>query len=168
MVWIGRPLTSGGRFLPRRMIAALDVPWMEVLMRLVRFSPLFVMLVLSGCGLFSSSTGAPLIADMRSPIEDVPVPAGFTMTDTSSSKMVAQGGVRIVNHYYTGDDNILAVASFYRDKLPQKNWLWVDQLQPTGKEVIEHFSKKGETCTVTITRRLFDTMIRIQIDPLKP
>ena len=137
-------------------------------MRLVRFSPLFVMLILGGCNLFTSSDTAPLIADIRSPIEDVPVPAGFTMTDTSSSKMVAQGGVRVVNHYYTGQDNILSVANFYREKLPQKNWLWIDQLQPTGKEVIERFSKKGETCTVTVTRRVFDTMICIQIDPLNP
>jgi hypothetical protein len=50
--------------------------------------------------------------------------------------------------------------------MPQKDWIWADQNQPTGKEVVVHFTKKGEECFVTVTKRMFDTVIRIRIDPL--
>jgi hypothetical protein len=133
-------------------------------MRLTHFFPLAVVLALGGCGT-TDSASAPLIADVRSPIADVPVPAGFSMASTSTSKMVAESGLRTVNHFYTGHDNFLAVANFYRDKMPQKGWVWTGQTQPTGKQVIEHFSKKAEICTVTVDSRLFDTMIHIEIGP---
>ena len=133
-------------------------------MRLMHFLPLVVVLALSGCET-TDSARAPLIADVRSPIVDVPVPAGFSMASTSSSKMVAESGLRTVNHFYTGQDNFLAVANFYREKLPQKGWVWTGQTQPTGKQVIEHFAKKAEICTVTVDSRLFDTMIHIEIGP---
>jgi hypothetical protein len=136
-------------------------------MRLAQIFPLCVALTLGGCGLFGGGGGSgPLVADVMSPIVDVPVPAGFSMSASSSSKEVAAGGLRVVDHYYTGQDEFLAVANFYKERLPQKGWTWVEQIQPTGKEVIEHFTKKGEDCTVTVTKRLFDTMIRIQIKPL--
>jgi hypothetical protein len=137
-------------------------------MRLMRFSPLLILVAVGGCGLFTNDNFAPLVPDVRSPIVDVPVPAGFTMSSISTSRMTAQGTARQVDHYYTGQENYMAVANFYRMNLPDKGWTWIDQTQPTGIEVIEHFSNKSEICAVTVTKRVFDTMIHIQIGPPTP
>jgi hypothetical protein len=139
---------------------------MEVYMRTTRLIPLLAVAALGGCGLFGGGGNAPLIADARSPIVDVPVPAGFTMSDDSTSKLIPGSGLRLVNHRYTGHDDLLPVVNFYKDHMPQKEWVWLDQNQPMGKEIVVHFTKKGEECYVTVTKRMLDTVIGIRIDPL--
>ena len=135
-------------------------------MRTTRFIPLLAMAALGGCGLFGGGGNKPLIADSRSPILDAPVPAGFTMSDDSTSKVIPGSGLRLVNHRYTGIDDLMPVVNFYKDQMPQKEWVFLDQNQPMGKEIVVHFTKKGEECYVTVTKRLFDTSIGIRIDPL--
>ena len=135
-------------------------------MRHTRLIPLLAAIALGGCGLFGGSGNAPLIADARSPIVDVPVPAGFSMSDDSTSKLIPGSALRLVNHRYTGHDDLMPVVNFYRDQMPQKEWIWLDQNQPMGKEIVVHFSKKGEECYVTVTKRMLDTVIRVRIDPL--
>jgi hypothetical protein len=135
-------------------------------MRPMQVFSICVVLVLGGCGLFSSKSGGPLIADARSPIVDVPVPAGFSMSDESSSKVIPASGLRMVNHRYTGHDDLLPIVDFYKQLLPTKGWVLADQSQQPGQEVSLHYTKKSEECSVTISERTFDTVIRVKIDPL--
>ena len=143
-------------------------------MRTVRVASLWVCVLagglacsLAGCGLFARHSSGPLIADARSPITDVPVPAGFSLAGDSRSEM--SGGQRIVDHKYTGTDDVLPVASFFKEQMPKNGWKLDGTEQPSGKEAVLHFSKekttKPETCTVTVTARAwtFDTAIRIRI-----
>ena len=136
-------------------------------MRCVRFAPLMLVVWLGGCGLFGggSNAGTPLIADSRSPISDVPVPAGFTMDENSSSKLITGSALRLVDHRYKGGDDLMPVVSFYKAQMPEREWTFVDLSQISGKEISLHFSKRNEDCNVTVTRRTFDTQIRIKIDP---
>lgn len=135
-------------------------------MRPMQVISLCVVLAMGGCGLFSSKSSGPLIADARSPIVDVPVPAGFTMSDESSSRVVPASGLRVVNHRYTGQEDLLPIVEFYKRTLPTKGWVLADQSQQPGQEVSLHYTKKSEECNVTVSERTFDTVIRIKIDPL--
>jgi hypothetical protein len=125
--------------------------------------PLFAALALAACA--NKHTG-PLIADARSPISDVPVPAGFSMADNSTSRVVPANSLRVVDHYYKGSDDILSVVEFYRTQLPKHDWVVSEQSQTPGKEVTLHVTKRTEQCYVTVTKKTFDTQIRIRIDPL--
>jgi hypothetical protein len=127
---------------------------------------LCVVLALGGCGLFYDKSSGPLIADARSPIVDVPVPAGFTMSDESTSKVIPGGGLRMVNHRYVGYEDVLPIVEFYKQTLPTKGWVLADQSQQPGQEVSLHFTKRSEQCYVTISDRTFDTVILVKIDPL--
>src|SRR5450755_3100566 len=89
--------------------------------------------VFQGCSWFNKSPAGPLIGDVRSPIADVPVPAGFSMTGDSTSKVDFASGLRIVDHFYKGSDDYLPVVQFYRDQMPQKGWGLVEQNQAAGK-----------------------------------
>lgn len=134
-------------------------------MRFLRLAPVLMAVALGGCGLFNNSTG-PLIVDAKSPISDVPVPAGFTMGDESSSKVISGSSLRLVDHRYKGGDDLLPVVTFYKEQMPGKEWVFVDQNQPNGREITLHYTKRNEDCHVTVTKRLLDTVIRIKIDPL--
>ena len=140
-------------------------------MRLSKIHTVLMILALSGagglggCGLFNSNTG-PLIVDTRSPISDVPVPAGFAMTDDSSSKVITSSSLRVVDHGYKGSDDLLPVVTFYKEQIPKKDWNFIDQTQVSGKEITLHFTKRSEDCHITVRERVLDTMIRVKIDPL--
>lgn len=134
-------------------------------MRITKIAPLMMALMVGGCGLFSSSTG-PLIPDSKSPISDVPVPAGFSMKEDSTSQVISSSSLRMVNHRYAGSDDWLEVVAFYRAQMPTREWTFVDQTQPPSKEISLHYSKRNEDCRVTVTKRTFDTQIRIKIDPM--
>lgn len=127
---------------------------------------ILVMAVCAMAGCSGSHADTPLIPDSRSPISDVPVPAGFTMMADSTSKVVMADQMRVVDHRYHGSDGVLPVVNFYRDQLPQRQWTLVDQTQPNGKEVSLHFQKNKEDCTVTVTKHTFDTQIHVQIQPI--
>src|ERR1051325_4894181 len=113
-------------------------------MRLLKISPLLAVLALGGCGLFGQKNDAPLIPDARSPISDVPIPAGFTMMDDSSSKVITGSSLRVVDHGYKGSDDLLPVVTFYKNVMPGKDWTFVDQTQVSGKEITLHYTKKTE------------------------
>ncbi|HVT82020.1 MAG TPA: hypothetical protein VHM90_15350 [Phycisphaerae bacterium] len=133
-------------------------------MRLVlKVLPAILALSLAACA--HRNTG-PLIADAKSPISDVPVPAGFTMADNSTSKVVPGSSLRVVDHHYKGTDELVAVVTFYREELPKTQWTLVDQTQVSAKEITLHFTKRNEECSVTVTRKTFETEIRIRIDPV--
>ena len=137
-------------------------------MRAVRFTLLLVCASLASCAKKSSG---PLIPDARSPITDVPVPAGFTQAGDSRASV--ENGQRIVDHRYTGPDDVLPVASFYLEQMPKHNWRVQSNDQTSVKEAVLRFTReqtsRPETCTVTVTAQTwsFNTSIRIRIDPEK-
>jgi hypothetical protein len=112
----------------------------------------------------ADTTQPALIPSITSPIADVPVPAGFSMTSNSTSQVIPSSGLRFVDHQYKGDDDVLPVVRFYRDQLPQRGWTLVDQSQ-LHKEITLHFTKNNENCAVTVWPGTLDTHIRIKIDP---
>jgi hypothetical protein len=117
--------------------------------------------------MFADKSG-PLISAPNSPIADVPVPAGFTMTSDSTSRVVPGSALRYVDHRYKGSDDVLPVVKFYRDHLPERGWNWVDQNQSKGNEVTLHYAKGKEDCVITVSPRGFPTwgtLIRVKIDP---
>src|SRR5271155_1471898 len=105
-----------------------------------------------------------LVPSAASPIADVPIPAGFSMTEDSTRKE-EKSGVRYVDHKYDGSDDVLPVVRFYRDQMPAKGWTFVDQNQLVHNEIRLHYTKTGEDCVVTVKAGTFDTHIRVQIDP---
>ena len=134
-------------------------------MRLSRMAPLMMVLMLGGCGWFNSSNG-PLIPDAKSPISDVPVPAGFSMKGDSTSQVITSSSLRVVNHRYTGSDDWLEVVAFYRAQMPTREWTFVDQSQLAGQEITLHYTKRSEDCRVSVSKRTFDTQVRVKIDPI--
>src|SRR4051794_20200154 len=59
---------------------------LEVFMVAKRGVILLAMCLLTGCEMFNGSSVGPLVPDARSPVADVPMPAGFSMGDDSSSQ----------------------------------------------------------------------------------
>lgn len=116
-----------------------------------------------GCGA-KKDPNAPLLPSATPPIEDVPVPAGFSMTGESTSK-VEGTGLRFVDHKYEGGDDFLPVVRFYKDHMPEKGWQFVDQNQLPHNEISLHYSKNSEDCTITVTPGSMHTHIRVKIDP---
>jgi len=123
---------------------------------------------LSGCNaLTSKDKNAPLIPAANAPIADVPIPAGFTMTSDSTSKVVPGNQIRFVDHRYKGEEDVLPIVKFYRDLMPENKWNLVDQNQSRGTEVTLHYTKNNEDCYVMITPGSFGmSYIRIKIDPM--
>ena len=105
-----------------------------------------------------------LIAAVSSPIADVPIPAGFSMTGDSTSHVEASG-VRTVDHVYSGSDDLLPVVKFYRDEMPKNGWVFADQTQLQHNEVALHFTKGTEDCLLTVKPGTFHTHVRVQINP---
>lgn len=131
------------------------------------FGVLSAVVVLAGMGACTHSAateGMALIPAVSSPVADVPIPAGFTMTGESTSK-VESSGLRFVDHKYVGRDDLLPVVRFYKDQMPGKGWVFVDQNQLVHNEISLHFTKGGEDCVVTVTPGSFHAHIRVQIDP---
>jgi hypothetical protein len=112
----------------------------------------------------AAGTQPALIPSLASPIADVPVPAGFSMTGASTSQVVPATGLRFVDHQYKGGDDVLPVVRFYREQLPAKGWTLIDQNQ-LHHEITLRFTKNNEDAIITVWPGTFDTHIRVRIDP---
>ncbi len=132
--------------------------------RIVALSLMVSLAGITACTHPSSTADVALIPALASPIADVPIPAGFTMTGDSTSK-VESSGLRFVDHKYVGRDDLLPVVRFYKDQMPGKGWTFVDQNQLVHNEISLHFTKNSEDCIVTVTPGSFHAHVRVQIDP---
>ena len=130
---------------------------------ILKMLPAILALGLAAC---ANHNSGPLIADANSPIADAPVPAGFTRSANSTSKVVPASQLRVVDHRYEGSDELMPVVAFYRAEMPKHDWTVLDQSEASAKEVTLHFSKRNEECFVTVTRKTFDTEIRIRLEPI--
>jgi hypothetical protein len=123
-------------------------------------------LALPACSGSNHAEATPaLIAAVNSPIADVPIPAGFGMTGQSTSHVEASG-VRTVDHWYSGSDDLLPVVKFYRDEMPKTGWAFADQNQLEHNQVALHFTKNSEDCVVTVKPGTFHTHIEVRINPV--
>jgi hypothetical protein len=130
------------------------------------------MLALAAAGWLASGCGGPrpvqtgngpaappevapdLVAKVRPPIPDVPVPVGFAL-DESRSRDFAAAGARYVDHVYHGGDGRFAVARFYRQHMPAARWVLVTSLFVQGDLMLD-FEKETERCRVVIKKaRMF-------------
>ncbi len=121
------------------------------------------LMMLSACGP-KKDPNAPLAAAANAPIADVPIPAGYSMSGDSTSKVEATG-LRFVDHKYEGEEDVLPVVRFYKDEMPGKGWTFVDQNQLVHNEIVLHYTKNNEDCAITITPGSMHTHVRVQIDP---
>jgi hypothetical protein len=121
------------------------------------------MAAMPGCS-HHSNEQVNLVAAVSSPIADVPIPVGFSMTEDSTSKVEASG-LRFVDHKYAGSEDVLPVVRFYKDQMPGKGWTFVDQNQLVHNEISLHYTKNSEDCVVTVTPGSMHTHVRVQIDP---
>ncbi len=122
-------------------------------------------MALSACSGSNHAEATPaLIAVVNPPIADVPIPAGFSMTGQSTSRVEASG-VRTVDHRYEGSDDVLPVVKFYRDEMPKNGWVFADQTQLQKNEIALHFTKGSEDCLVTVKPGTFHRQVRVQINP---
>jgi hypothetical protein len=140
----------------------------------MRFAPIASCIVcvalagLSGCNsLTTRDRNRDLDPSPNSPIADVPIPIGYTMSSDSTSKVVPGNQIRFVDHHYKGDADLLPLVKFYRDHMPEFKWNLVDQNQTAGSEVTMHYTKNSEDCYVSLTPGRFGyTYIRVRIDPI--
>ena len=104
----------------------------------------------------SAATTAP-------PLNDVPVPVGFSM-DYDSSWDRSDGGLRWANHRYSGKGPLTPLANFYEKQMPQTRWALTTKGFAEGRATLD-FEKDRERCRITISQKssLFNT-VQIHVD----
>jgi hypothetical protein len=65
--------------------------------------------------------GHGLVAQVRPPVADLPVPVGFEILE-AESRNYESAGARFVDHTYQGKADKFAVERFVREQLPGKGW----------------------------------------------
>ena len=121
----------------------------------------FSMLAVGGCNLLAPETG--YVPQVAPPMADIPVPIGFDMEhDTSRDR--SDGGLRWVDHRYSGKGPIAPLANFYEKQMPQYRWNLVTRGFARGAATLD-FEKARERCRITISRKnsLLNT-IQIHVD----
>jgi hypothetical protein len=110
-----------------------------------------------------TSPSSEMIARGGAPISDVPVPLGFEL-DESRSRNFAAGGMRYVDHVFTGSGERFAVARFYKRQMPISRWVLVTDMFVQGENILD-FEKDTERCRIIVGRgSLFHpTLIKVQL-----
>lgn len=123
---------------------------------------------LSGCNgnelRIDNSSGAPtqmsteerLVAKANSPVADVPIPVGFSISESGSDAQVT-GQVRYVSHYYKGRKGKDRVASFYCEQMVTNNKWKLDGVRKNRGIWRLHFAKGPERCDITISENIWGT-----------
>ncbi|MFP4106913.1 MAG: hypothetical protein ACLFVU_12590 [Phycisphaerae bacterium] len=113
-----------------------------------------VVLLAAGCNNTPTAANSPgeiseLSRQARPPVSDVPVPRGFSL-DESRSRSFASGGLRYLDHRYTGGEDKFAVARFFKKQMPVFRWARVTDMFVQG-DIILDFEKDSERCRVVIS-----------------
>lgn len=126
------------------------------------FVALLTALGLASCG-HKTPENQTLLPTATPPVADIPVPANFHLdTNRGGSKQWATG-LRWVNHYYSGREDFLPTAAFYREQMPKNGWTFVD-VNHLGSDIVQHYTKGAETVTVTISEGTLATHIHILLE----
>ena len=123
-------------------------------------------LLLAGCNREMQMDGATsvdgtpvaLAPQANSPVVDLPIPVGFTISDKDSEAQVTRAD-RYVSHYYRGKAEPDQVVRFYREQLPM-SYKWKLDFYRNAKGVWRlHYTKLGgaERCSITISENWWGT-----------
>ncbi len=116
--------------------------------RLARVTALLLgAIILPGC---QQPTGEPTLLESRSQfyVFDIPVPKGFQRDRRKSSYNVSAGD-RAVKDFYVGSDSPLAVNNFYRQTMPENQWMLQDEQLQNAVYLLK-YTKGDEKCEVRI------------------
>lgn len=112
--------------------------------------------------LLAPAPASGLVALVRSPIPDVPMPVGFVAVAARSNSTVNADGTRVVNHTYQGRATVADAVRFYRQQLPINQWQYVRE-QFDGTMTRMQFVKGPEELLVEIAQpRVLDIVVRIR------
>ncbi|MFC1658825.1 hypothetical protein ACFL1D_05530 [Candidatus Omnitrophota bacterium] len=130
-------------------------------------SSLVLAFILSGC--VTMPTGQSAVEDLQPSaslgVNDVPVPAGFTILEDKS--FISQNaGMRAGILRYTGVADAENVVSFYKNQMPVHNWVLLNILE-YGEQML-NFERENEICLITITPRRGRVWISISLAPKSP
>lgn len=114
--------------------------------------------------LLPKPSGAGLVVDPDSPIEDVPKPIGFVGVPSKSTSRT-DGPARVVRHVYQGRANRLDAAAFFRRNLDDFGWK-VDGFD-TGdpNATVQTYAKGNEVLHVTVTGDAGKITLTVSINP---
>jgi len=89
-----------------------------------------------------------LVGQARTPISDIPVPLRFEL-DQERSRSWATGGIRVVDHRYSGGDDKWAVGRFYKRQMANHGWTPVSEQMILGRIALRYV-KGNQRCTVEV------------------
>jgi hypothetical protein len=111
---------------------------------------------------------AELVAQLKPPVPDIPLPLGFDI-DQGNSRSSAGGGFRLVDYKFDGRPDKWAVGRFYKRQMPANRWtLETDNM--IGGSIYLLFTNGKEYCNIVISDnpwwKLFKpTRIALDIHP---
>lgn len=121
-----------------------------------------------GCNRLPESGGpTQLPARQNNYVEDIPVPANFTIVEAQSrSKTLATPAVRWVDHLYRGRGDAMAVRGFYAIRMAEHKWEPISETINEGVYTMR-FKKGPEVCEITVSRaRLLGPVgIHVALEP---
>ncbi len=135
---------------------------------LVVFVVALVVAALAGCNTGQQSNNPPPeLAPKASPaIADVPMPEGFEYDESASRHQVA-GGLRLIDHTYTGRKDKYDVLRFYRKQMAANQWTLMRETMLRG-DIVMDYDKGNERCSITINKDnwLSPTRVRVVLSPV--
>ena len=102
-----------------------------------------------GCAASRPDTAVLELVPSPNPyVEDIPIPVGFRMVDSSSEDWVS-ADIRYLRHRYTGKADKVSARVFYREQMPLVRWTPISDAQIHGRYTMR-FERERETCTIEI------------------
>lgn len=130
--------------------------------RMIMLGLLVLFLHALGC---QNNSGGDLGAQARSPLPDVPLPAGFELEELRSRSWKS-GENRFVDHMYEGRGDKFAVSRFYEKQMPVSGWTMESDQFLQGRGTMD-FVKGHERCRITYyDETLGKTVVLVAIWPI--
>jgi len=108
--------------------------------------------------------GPGLVADLDSPIPDVPMPIGFKPVISRCSSSF-DGVARTVTHVYQGRATAAETAIFYRQQLPFFKWELQNRTDQEDGSIILNYTKGREALNVRVSSRFNVSTVEVYITP---
>lgn len=103
----------------------------------------------------------PLRVVPERPLDDVPVPVGFTYKKNDS--YVFSGNYRVAKLEYRGTPQIEECVAYFKEHAPVSRWIFVRESTVDGPVVL--FQNEAEEMAVRFDRRGGITQLSIEIKP---
>src|SRR5437868_301919 len=103
----------------------------------------------------------PLRVVPERPLDDVPVPVGFTYKKNDS--YVFSGNYRVAKLEYRGTPHIEECIEYFKEQAPVSRWSFVRETSADGQGLT--FQNEAEEITVQFDRRGGGTKLSIEVKP---